>query len=253
MTVSIQVWLHLLSSPSTVQSRRPTFAVPEDDCVHPGLAALAALPQLQPGYRPAAAPYAPPMPILPQSNPLARLPPGPPREPRSFIVPNSRIYPMGVKSEQPSSGPPDLTSLISQLHPQAMSAAADAAAASMAMGYAPAVVTGAGPAIPASAVAAYSAANNAAPESAAVPAIPASAVPADPASEAAAGIAPMAAADTQMEEARQAEMVADNGATGAEVPPEVAPEVRLVLVILIYLSTTHFQQGILQADLCKAS
>lgn len=132
---------------------------------------------------------------------------------------------MGVKSEQPSSGAPDLTSLISQLHPQAMSAAADAAAASMAMGYAPAVASGAGPAIPASAVAAYSAANNATPESAAVPAIPASAVPADLASGAAAGAAPTAAADTPMEEARQAEMVADNGTSGAEVPPDVAPEV----------------------------
>lgn len=129
---------------------------------------------------------------------------------------------MGVKSEPPASGgAPDLTSLISHLHPQAMSAAA----ASMAMGYGPAVATGAGPA---SAVAAYSAANNAIPESAAVPAIPASAVPADLASAAAAdtaGAAPTADADTQMEEARQAEMVADNGSAGGMAPPEVAPEV----------------------------
>ncbi|KAK9864449.1 hypothetical protein WJX84_009297 [Apatococcus fuscideae] len=102
----------------------------------PGLAALAALPQLQPGYQPAAAPYAPPPLILPQSSPLARLPQGPSREPRSFTVPNSCMFPLGVKSEQ-ASGAPDLSSMISQLHPHAVSAAAGAAVASMGMGFVP--------------------------------------------------------------------------------------------------------------------
>ena len=81
-------------------------------------------------------------------------------------------------------------------------------------------------------MAAYSAADTANPHADAVPAIPASAVPVNPPFDAAAHAAAAAAAatpvtpaaDTQMEDAGPAEMVADNGASRTEAP--AAPEVQ---------------------------